>query len=502
MGFSLLKRSRFEHRAVLLDGAEVAEGQATRRKLAVLFSGQGSQRIGMGKELYERFPAFRKALDAVLEHVDVRDVMWGDDTEALNQTGNTQRALFAIEVALFRLAEAFGIEPDHVGGHSVGEIAAAHVAGVLSLEDAAKLVNARAALMQALPAGGAMIAVEAAEEEVTITDQVSIAAINGPMSLVLAGEESAVEQIADGFAAQGRKTKRLPVSHAFHSPLMEPMLEDFRAVVTALNLVAPRIPVVSNLTGRIVSTELTEPEYWVRHVRETVRFADGVRELEAAGVNAFLEIGPDGVLSALGGERRPRAAQGPRRNDGMAHRARATPRRGHRRRVDCCVRRCQSEAGRHPDVRVRPRPLLADADGPGRRRVRARPRARRSPAARRGDVGRPRRLRGVHQPARGGVPGDGVRGDRVQGSRPGRVRHCRGAHRHRADHARRASGVDRRAGQRKARSHRLHATRRRTALHPDRHRNSCRGRVPCRLHGERVAAEGRDGDRRAGLAGG
>ncbi|HEX8867246.1 MAG TPA: type I polyketide synthase, partial [Lentzea sp.] len=299
VGFSLLKRSRFEHRAVVLDGAEVAQGQATRRKLAVLFSGQGSQRLGMGRELSERFPAFRQALDAVLEHVDVRDVMWGEDADELNQTGNTQRALFAIEVALFRLAEAFGIEPDHVGGHSVGEIAAAHVAGVLTLEDAAKLVNARAALMQALPAGGAMIAVEATEEEVETTDEVDIAAINGPRALVIAGEEKAVQQIADGFEKQGRKTKRLPVSHAFHSPLMEPMLEDFRAVVTTLEFAAPRIPLVSTVTGRIAGPELTEPEYWVRHVRETVRFADGVTALEEAGVNAFLEIGPDGVLSAL-----------------------------------------------------------------------------------------------------------------------------------------------------------------------------------------------------------
>ncbi|ANZ42374.1 hypothetical protein BBK82_47140 [Lentzea guizhouensis] len=297
VGFSLVRRSRFEHRAVLLDGVEVAQGQAGRRRLAMLFSGQGAQRLGMGRELYERFPAFRRALDDVLEHVPVREVMWGEDAEALNRTGNAQRALFAVEVALYRLAEAFGVEPEYVGGHSVGEIAAAHVAGVLNLEDAAKVVNARAELMQQLPSGGAMVAVEATEEE--IPGEVAIAAVNGPRSLVIAGEEDAVQRVAGRFAEQGRKTKRLAVSHAFHSPLMEPVLDDFRAVVTTVDLNAPSIPVVSNLTGRIATDELTDPEYWVRHVRETVRFADGVQALAEAGVNAFLEVGPDGVLAAL-----------------------------------------------------------------------------------------------------------------------------------------------------------------------------------------------------------
>nr|WP_308437002.1 SDR family NAD(P)-dependent oxidoreductase [Streptomyces finlayi] len=298
VGFSLaVSRARFAHRAVLVDGVEVARGLARERSLAVLFSGQGSQRLGMGRELYVRFPVFAAAFDAVCAEWDapVRDMLWGQDVDALNSTAYAQTGLFAVEVALFRLVESLGVRPDFVAGHSVGEITAAYVAGVLSLADACTLVAARGRLMQALPEGGAMLAVQATEDEVRplLDEFVAVAAVNGPTSLVVSGTEDAVVTIDAHFRGLGRKTSRLRVSHAFHSPLMDPMLAEFRAVVAGLTFSAPAIPMATE------SAMVCDPEYWVRHVRETVRFADDVRALHAAGATAFAELGPDGVLTAL-----------------------------------------------------------------------------------------------------------------------------------------------------------------------------------------------------------
>ncbi|MGW2036276.1 SDR family NAD(P)-dependent oxidoreductase, partial [Streptomyces sp. NPDC001811] len=280
-------------------------GTATDGRLAFLFSGQGSQLPGMGTRLAAAFPAFAAAFEEVAERLaplldrPLADVL--GSAELLARTEYTQPALFAVEVALYRLLESFGVRPDLLAGHSVGEFAAAHVAGVLTLEDACTLVAARGRLMQALPEGGAMIAVRATEDEITplLGDGVGIAAVNGPASVVVSGPAGP----ARALAARFERTRELAVSHAFHSGLMEPMLDEFREVAASLSYGTPRIPLVSTLTGAPAAPqELCTPEYWVRHAREAVRFADAVTALHAAGARHFAEVGPGSALTAAAGE--------------------------------------------------------------------------------------------------------------------------------------------------------------------------------------------------------
>ncbi|MEW2404488.1 type I polyketide synthase, partial [Streptomyces sp. NPDC046862] len=323
-------RARFTQRAVvvgsgrddLLAGLDaLADGRlsprvvtGTRGKdgpLAFLFTGQGAQRVGMGEELRAAHPVFADAFDAVRTrldpHLDRPLAEALGSPELLGRTAYTQTALFAFEVALFRLLEHWGLRPDFLLGHSVGELAAAHASGVLSLDDACTLVAARATLMDALPDGGAMVAVESAENDVPdlleaagTTDRLAVAAVNGPRATVLSGPAESVDATAALCAERGLRTRRLKVSHAFHSPLMDPMLDRFREVAEGLTYHAPRIPVVSNVTGALATEEqLRSPDYWIRHVREAVRFHDGVRLLGALGTAACLELGPDGVLSVL-----------------------------------------------------------------------------------------------------------------------------------------------------------------------------------------------------------
>ena len=322
---ALSSRTAFAHRAAILP-AERAEmlaaldalavgqaaaglvtGTAAPGPIAFVFTGQGSQWAGMGQELHASEPVFAEALEEACRHLDpyldrpLLPIMFAE-AEALADTGYTQPALFALQVALSRLLISRGITPDYLIGHSVGEISAAHLAGVMSLEDAALLITARARLMAALPAGGAMTAIRATEEEITphLADYplVSIGAVNAAGSVVISGDRQQVDDLAAIWREQGRDVTPLKVSHAFHSPLIDPILDALTETAAALTFHEPRIPVVSNLTGRLVEPgELTAPDYWARHARGAVRYRDGVTALHQQGARIYIEVGPHPALT-------------------------------------------------------------------------------------------------------------------------------------------------------------------------------------------------------------
>ncbi|MCX4862352.1 type I polyketide synthase [Streptomyces canus] len=323
-------RSVFEHRAVVLgagraelvaglesvaagvsSGAVVSGVARSDVRVGLVFAGQGSQWLGMGRGLYGGSAVFARVFDQVsglleLElGVSVRDVVLGAqdaDESLVNQTLYAQAGLFAFEVALAELLAASGLAADAVVGHSVGEVAAAYVAGVLSLPDACRLVAARSRLMQGLPSGGAMAAVNASEADVVASmagvEGVSIAAVNGPDSVVVSGDADAVAQVAEYWRGQGRRVRELRVSHAFHSPAMGPVTGELERIASELWHHRPNVLWAGALTGELVTE--CEPGYWPAQTRQAVRFADALGTLAGQGITLFIEVGPDGSLSALG----------------------------------------------------------------------------------------------------------------------------------------------------------------------------------------------------------
>ena len=331
-------RSRFDHRLAVtasasadlaanlrgVSGRVSAPAAKTGREpqerplLAMMFTGQGSQQPDMGRALFETQPVFRETLEAcdalLADALPLRllEVLYGraqaeGGGPVIDETAYAQPALFAVEYALAQMWRSWGVEPDVVLGHSVGEYVAACLAGVFDLQSALKLVAARGALMQALPRNGAMLAVRAAEARVLpllapFSDLVSLAAVNGPNDVVVSGEAQAVEAIAAALIAQEIPARALNVSHAFHSPLMEPMLAQFAAVAAGVSFQPPSLPVISNVTGQEAGDEIAGADYWVQHIRGAVRFADSVASAAEMGCGVFVEAGPQPVLCGLGRE--------------------------------------------------------------------------------------------------------------------------------------------------------------------------------------------------------
>ncbi|MFD4790036.1 type I polyketide synthase [Streptomyces sp. NPDC058459] len=329
-----LGRGRLRHRAAVLPGDRegarraladlaagrrngrlVAGGSAGRPTTAFLFTGQGSHRPAMARELYASRPVFREALQEVAAAFEgplgrpllplLLEPEGSPEAALLDRTEFAQPALFALETALHRQLTRLLPAPDWVAGHSIGGISAAFAAGVLSLEDAAVLVSARGRLMQEQPAGGAMLACEASEEEVRVLldgyeGRVGLAAVNGPRSVVVSGDADAVTEIAAALTVWRRRTKRLRVGHAFHSHHMDGALEPLRRVVAGLRFRPPELRIVSDLTGRPVEAgELADPSYWADQLRSPVRFGAVLGSLYGAGVSAFVEVGPDAVLTPM-----------------------------------------------------------------------------------------------------------------------------------------------------------------------------------------------------------